>query len=105
MRTKDITTRAFFSLVNVSDNQRLIDELEGVPFLVDQVRISAISHSHATLTRDQYTETDPIIASHDRDMGVFIGNHRNENNNENNIENNDDDDEFVITVIPYRRGM
>ena len=114
MKSDEITTRAFFSLEDVTDNQRLIDVLKGVPFLGYPVRIAAVSQSHATLripfpeTRDQFTETDPIIAppNQNHHMGVFIGDHRNNvNNNEYINENNDDDDESVVTVIPYRRGM
>ena len=113
IKSHEITTREFFSLVDVTDNQRLIDVLEGVPFLGYPVRIAAVSQSHAPLripfpeTRDQYTETDPIIAPPDqnRDMGVFINEHRvficNEYNKVNNNENNNEDnDESVITVIP-----
>ena len=90
MKSDDITTRAFFSQVNVTDNQRLIDILEGVPFLGYQVRIAAVSQTHATLripfpeTRDQYTETDPNIAPQNLDMRVFIGDPRNHQNDVNN---------------------
>ena len=88
MKSDEITTRAFFSLVDVTDNQRLIDVFDEVPFLGYPLRIASVSQSHANLripfheTRYPYTETDRIIAPPDRDMGFLIGNHRNENNNE-----------------------
>ena len=47
--SQELTTRAFFSLNDMANNQRILELLEGLPFFGYPIEVASTSHSNITI--------------------------------------------------------